>query len=135
MCSLIAISCRRTIILHIRSYTTTKGARDTLAELYAGHNEARVAFCERLDMQEDDSIDEFLTHVKEFWEQPLNIDEVLRDGYFVQTYLRNLPDSYQTFGTTMWLLAGITPDTITFANLVSLLLNEEQSSNRNNLVS
>lgn len=45
--------------------------------------------------------------------------------------MRNLCDTYQIFETTLWLL---TPNKVTFDNLVSLLLNEQQSrSNKKNL--
>ena len=42
--ALIALSVKRTIVPHIRSAKTAQQAWDTLAQLYAGRNEAHVAY-------------------------------------------------------------------------------------------
>ena len=86
-------------------------------------------------MLEGDSIDEYLTRVKDLREQLINIDEILSDSYLDQIVLRGLLDSCQSFGTTLRLLANNSPNAFTFDNLVGLLLNEEQScANRTSML-
>ncbi|MDM1593370.1 retrotransposon gag domain-containing protein, partial [Escherichia coli] len=68
--ALIALSVKRGIIPHIRSCKTAKEAWDALASLYHVRNEARVAYLRRQleseHMNEGDSMDEFLTKIKDF---------------------------------------------------------------------
>ena len=71
--ALIVLSVKRAIIPHIRSCKTTKDAWDTLTTLYQARNEARVAYLrkqlEREHMNEGDSMDNFLTKIKDLKEQ------------------------------------------------------------------
>ena len=65
--ALIVLSVKRHIVPHIRSCTTSKSAWDVLKNLYAQRNEARVAMLKRqleeTRMQEDESMDSFLTKI------------------------------------------------------------------------
>ena len=96
--ALIALSVKRAIIPHIRSCRTAKDTWDVLATLYQARNEARVAYLrkqlESEHMNEGDSMDSFLTKIKDFKEQLISADEVLSDSSLVQTVLNGLPDSY-----------------------------------------
>ena len=103
--ALLALSIKRTIIPHICSCKTAKEAWDTLATLYQARNEARVAYLrkqlESEQMNEGDSMDSFLTKVKDLKEQLIAADEVLQDSILVQSVLNGLPDSYQRFASTL----------------------------------
>ena len=70
---LIALSVKRTIIPHIWSCKSAKDAWNTLARLYQVRNEARVAYLrkqlESEHMNEGDSMDNFLTKIKDLKEQ------------------------------------------------------------------
>ena len=65
---LIALSVKRSIIPHIRSYKVAKEAWDVLANLYQAHNEAHVTYLrkqlEAEHMNEGDSMDAFLTKIR-----------------------------------------------------------------------
>ena len=128
--ALIALSVKRHIVPHIRSCTTSKSAWDVLKNLYAQRNEARVAMLKRqleeTRMQEGESMDAFLTKIKDFKEQLLNIDEVISDKQLVSKVLAALPDSYQGFATTIRLLTR-GKESFSFDELISLLLQEFQS--------
>ena len=52
-------------------------------------------------MNEGDSMDSFLTKVKDLKEQLIAAHEVLSDSSLVQTVLNGLPDSYQGFASTL----------------------------------
>ena len=71
--ALIALSLKHAIIPHIRSCKTAKDAWDTLTTLYQVRNEAHVAYLrkqlESEHMNEGDSMDSFLTKIKDFKEQ------------------------------------------------------------------
>ena len=96
-----------------------------LKNLYAQRNEARVVMLkcqlEETRMQEGESMDAFLTKIKNFKEQLLNIDEVISDNELVSKVLAELPDSYQGFATTIRLLT-IGKESFNFHELISLLL-------------
>ena len=96
--ALLALSVKCAIILHIRSCKTSKDAWDVLATLYQARNESRVAYLrkqlESEHMNEGDSMDTFLTKIKDFKEQLISADEVLSDSSLVQTVLNGLPNSY-----------------------------------------
>ena len=68
--ALLALSIKRAIIQHICSCKTSKDALDVLATLYQERNEARVAYLrkqlESEHMNEGDSMDTFLTKIKDF---------------------------------------------------------------------
>ena len=85
--ALIALSVKRAIIPHIRSCKTTKDAWDTLTTLYQARNEARVAYLrkqlESEHMNEGDSMDSFLTKIKDFKEQLIFADEMIPDSSLV----------------------------------------------------
>ena len=77
--ALIALSVKRAIIPHSRSCKTAKDAWDILSTLYQARNEACVAYL-RKHMNEGDSMDSFLTKVKDLKEQLIAADEVLSDS-------------------------------------------------------
>ena len=70
--ALIALSIKCTIVPHIRSAKIAKQAWDIPAYLYAGRNEAHVAYLrkqlESKHMEEGDSIDIFLIEIKDLKE-------------------------------------------------------------------
>ena len=78
--ALIALSVKRSIISHIRSCKTSREAWDVLCTLYQARNEARVAYLrkqlESEHMNEGDSMDSFLTKIKDLKEQLISTDEV-----------------------------------------------------------
>ena len=129
--ALIALSIKRSMIPHIRSATSIKQAWDILAHLYAGCNEANVAYLrkqlESKHMEEGDSMDIFLIEIKDLKEQLIAVDEIISDGSLVQTVLNGLPDSYQSFASTFRLVTKGNPDAIKFDEPVAILLQEDQS--------
>ena len=70
--ALIALSMKRTIVPHICSTKIPKQAWDILAHLYAGRNETHVVYLrkqiESKHMEEGDSMDIFLTKIKDLKE-------------------------------------------------------------------
>jgi inosine/xanthosine triphosphate pyrophosphatase family protein len=50
-------------------------------------------------MNEGDSMDSFLTKIKDLKEQLISADEVIPDSSLVQTVLNGLPNSYQSFAS------------------------------------
>ena len=95
---MLALSVKCAIIPHICSCKTSKYAWDVLATLYQARNEARVAYLrkqlESEHMNEGDSMDTFLTKIKDLKEQLIFEDEVLSGSLLLQTVLNGLPDSY-----------------------------------------
>ena len=69
-------------------------------------------------------MDNFLTKIKDLKEQ-LSADEILPDSTLVQTVLNGLPDSYQSFASTLRLMMKGNPNALLFEELVSVLLQEE----------
>ena len=137
--ALIALSVKRHIVPHIRSCSTSKQAWDTLASLYAVRNEARVAYLrkqlEDVYMAENESVDVYVTRIKDLKEQLANIDEIISNTSLVSTLLKGLPESFQSFATTIRLVAKGNTDMYAFDEVVSLLLQEEQSRvNRSGLI-
>ena len=51
----------------------------------------------KTQMQEGDSLDAFLTKIKDFKEQLLNINEMISDKQIVSKVLAALPDSWEGF--------------------------------------
>ncbi|MCO5554452.1 hypothetical protein L7F22_007982 [Adiantum nelumboides] len=105
----------------------------------AVRNEARVAFLrKKLDderMSEGESMDAFLTRIKDLRAQLINIDEIISDASLTSTMLSGLPDAYQSFATTLRLLSKNNPNTYSFDELVALLLQEEQSrANKDSMI-
>lgn len=129
--ALIVVSLERGIIPHIRSCKTSKDAWDTLASLYRIRSQARVDNLRKqlddLKMDDGESMDAYLTKVNGLKEQLANIDEVVPDSQIVSATVNGLPDSYQGFATTWHLVAKCNPNHYTFDQLVTLLLQEEQS--------
>ena len=78
-------------------------------------------------MKEGDSMDNFLTKIKDFKEQLNSVDEMIPDSSLVQTVLNVLPDSYQSFASTLRLMMKGNPNALSFEELVSVLLQEDQS--------
>ena len=78
-------------------------------------------------MSEGDSMDSFLTKVKDLKEQLISTNEVLPGSSLVQTVLNGLPDSYQSFASTLHLMMKGNPNALSFEELVSVLLQEDQS--------
>ncbi|MCO5597815.1 hypothetical protein L7F22_051899 [Adiantum nelumboides] len=95
--SLIALSVKCTITLHIRSAKFAEQAWDILVGLYVGRNEAKISLLrkelESKIMNEEDDMDTFLAGVKDINEQLISADEVFSDSFLVQTVLDALPDS------------------------------------------
>ena len=79
--------CQTCHIPHICSCKTLKEAWDTLATLYQARNEARVAYLrkqvESEHMNEGDSMDNFLTKIKDMKERLIVAHEVLSDNSLV----------------------------------------------------
>ena len=137
--ALIALSVKRHIVPHIRSCSTSKQAWDSLASLYAVHNEAHVAYLrkqlENVCMAENDSVDMYVTCIKDFKEQLANIDDIISNVSLVSTLLKGLPESFQNFATTLRLVAKGNQEMYAFDDVVLLLLQEEQSRvNRSGLI-
>ena len=79
-------------------------------------------------MNEGDSMDSFLTKIKDLKEQLIAVDEILPNSSLVQTVLNGLPDSYQSFASTLRLMMKGDPNTLLlFEELVTILLQEDQS--------
>ena len=85
-------------------------------------------------MNEGDSMDSFLTKIKDLKEQLIAADEILPDSTLVQTVLNGLPDSYQSFASTLRLMMKGNPNALLFEELVSVLLQEEQSRQNRNIM-
>ena len=79
--ALLALSVKRAIIPHICSCKTSKDSWDVLATLYQARNESRVAYLrkqlESEHMNEGDSMDTFLTKIKDFKERFLQMKSCL----------------------------------------------------------
>ena len=122
--ALIALSVKRHIVPHIRSCSTSKQAWDTLASLYAVRNEARVAYLrkqlEDVYMAENESVDVYVTRIKDLKEQLENIDEIISNTSLVSTLLKGLPESFQSFATTICLVSKGNTDMYAFDEVVSL---------------
>ena len=127
--ALLALSVKRAIIPHIRSCRTLKEAWDTYATLYQARNEVRVAYlCKQLESEhinEGNSLDNFLTKIKDLKEQLIAADEVLSDSSLVQTVLNGLPNSYQSFASTLCLMMKGNPNALSFEELVFVLLQKD----------
>ena len=65
-------------------------------------------------MNEGDSMNTFLTKIKDFKEQLISADEVLCDSSLVQTVLNGLLDSYQSFASTLCLMMKGNPNALSF---------------------
>ena len=81
---------------------------------------------EETKMQEGDSMEAYLTKIKDLKEQPFNIDEVISDNQLVSKVLASPLNSYQGFATIIRLLTR-GKASFRFDELVSLLLQESQS--------
>ena len=86
------------IVPRIWFCTISKGDWDVLNNLYAQRNEPRVVMLkqqlEETKMQEGDSMDAFMTKIKDFKEQLLNIDKVIFDKQLASKVLAALPYSF-----------------------------------------
>lgn len=78
-------------------------------------------------MNEGDAMDNFLTEIKDLKEQLIAADEALSDCSFVQTFLNGLPNSYQSFDSTLCLVMKGNPNAFSFKELIFVLLQEDQS--------
>ena len=78
-------------------------------------------------MEEGDSMDIFLTEIKDLKEKSIAVGEVISDGSLVQTVLDGLPDSYQPFASTFTLITKGNPEAIKFDALVAIILQKNQS--------
>ena len=78
-------------------------------------------------MNEGDSMDSFFTKVKDLKEQLIVVDEVLQDSTLVQSILNGLPDSYQSFASTLRLMMKGNLNALAFKELVFFCLQEDQS--------
>ena len=78
-------------------------------------------------MQDGDSMEIFLTEIKDLKEQLIGVGEVISNGSLVQTVLDGLPDTYQPFASTFRLITKGNPEAIKFDALVAILLQEDQS--------
>ena len=79
-------------------------------------------------------MDVFLTKIKDLNEQLVSADEIIADSSLVQTVLDGLPDSYQSFASTLRLMMKGNPNAQKFDELITVLLQEEQSrQNRSNI--
>ncbi|MCO5570436.1 hypothetical protein L7F22_024158 [Adiantum nelumboides] len=90
---------------------------------------------EEMHMAEGESVDVYVTKIKDLKEQLANIDEIISDNSLISALLKGLSDSFQSFATTLRLVAKGNPNMYTFDEVVSLLLQEEQSRmNRSGLI-
>ena len=78
-------------------------------------------------MNEGDSMDNFLTKIKDLKEQLISADEMIPDSSLVQTVLNGIPDSYKSFASTLRLMMKGNPNALSFEELVFALLQEDQS--------
>lgn len=129
--SVIALTIKRSITPHIRSCKTSNLAWEILQEMFGSKNAARVEYLkkqlDKLEMQEGDNMVEHLTKIKDLREELLNIDEVIPDKDVISKTLNSLPPSYLTFQTSLTLSLRANPEPLRFEELVSLLLQEDQS--------
>ena len=70
-------------------------------------------------------MDVFLTKIKDLHEQLVSKDEIIADSSLVQTVLDGLPDSYQSFVSTLRLMMKGNPNAHKFDELIIVLLHEE----------
>ena len=102
------------IIPHIFSCKIAKDVWDTLTILYQARNEPRVAYLRKQlesgHMNEGNSMDNFLTNFKDLKEQLILDDEMNPDSSLVQTVLNGLPNSYQSFASTLCLMMKGNPN-------------------------
>jgi len=84
-------------------------------------------------MNEGDPMDNFLTKIKDL-RSSSTIDEILPDSTLMQTVLNGLPDSYQSFASTLRLMMKDNPNALLFEELVSVLLQEEKSRQNRNIM-
>ena len=86
--------------------------------MYAVRNEARVAYLtkqlEDVCMAESESMDVYITRIKDLKEQLANIDEIIPNLSLISTLLKSLPESFQSFATTLRLVAKGNPNMYTF---------------------
>ena len=86
-------------------------------------------------MAENESVHVYVTRIKDFKEQLANIDEIILNTSLISTLLKGLPGSFESFATTIRLVAKGNTDMYAFDDIVSLLLQEEQSRvNRSGLI-
>ena len=78
-------------------------------------------------MEEGDSMDIFLTEIKDLKEQLIAVGEVISDGSLIQTILDGLRDSYQPFASTFRLITKGNPEAIKIDALVAILFQEDPS--------
>ena len=77
-------------------------------------------------MNEGDSMDNLLTKIKDLNQQLISVDGKLPNSPHVQTVLNGLPNSYQSFASTLCLMMKSNPNALSFEELVSVLLQEDQ---------
>jgi len=61
-------------------------------------------------------------------------DEILPDSTLVQTILNGLPGAYQSFASTLRLMMKGNPNALLFEEMVSVLLQEEESRQNKNIM-
>ena len=92
-------------------------------------NEAHVAYlCKKLEkehMDEGQSMDVFLTNIKDWNEKLIAMDEIIPNSSLVQIVLDGLPDFHQSFASTIQLLMKDNPNALQFHELCAKLLQEE----------
>ena len=119
------------MVPHIRSCQTSKAAWDTLENMFASKNDAKVSFMKRelndTYMEEDDTMAHHLKKLQDLKEQLLNIDEVTPDADMVNLTLDSLSKYYLGFRTSLNLSLRGGANSLTFQELVGLLLQEKQS--------
>ena len=69
----------------------------------------------------------FLKKIKDLNEQLVSADEMIADSSLVQTVLDGLSNSYQSFAFTIRLMMKGNPNALKFDELITVLLQEEQS--------
>ena len=79
-------------------------------------------------------MDSFVTKIQDLQQQLIATDEVLPDSTRVQTVLNGLPDSYQSFASTLHLMMKGNQNALLFEELVFVLLQEEQSRQNRNIM-
>ena len=128
--SAISLTCKRSIIPHIKSCKHAQQAWDTLEALYAAKNDTRIAYLKKemeQKMDEGSSMNEHLTRVQDLREQLADIDEIIPDKDMISITLNTLPPSYLHFQTSLRLSLRSSNEPLKFTELVALLLQEEQA--------
>eukprot|EP01018_Ginkgo_biloba_P025229 Gb_04039 [translate_table: standard] len=112
----------------LRGIDNAHEAWEKLKSLYETNNEIRVLLLKNelqgLKMSESDGVTNHVTRMQELKDQLLSIDQKIDDKELVTMLLNNLPRSYNTFVTSLYVSSRTAIPS--FGEVVGMLLLEEQ---------